>query len=112
MVKHLLMFYCVVKMVKSYIILSQVHVDDQADTTASEQTEPLPSTPRPDADDLKTDKAEEQHDKQSPRSPDPQNTEKVMLLKYKLCAVDLGRCVYRLRMQEMQHTEQGKTVDR
>lgn len=80
-------------MVKSHvIILSQVQGDVHAETTESEQTEPLHSTPRQDADDLKTDQTEELHDKQSPRSPDPQHAEKVMLLNYRLRAVDLAMC--------------------
>ncbi len=51
---------------------------DQADTTDSEQTEALNSTRLPD--DTTTDKQQEQQDNQSPRSSDPQHTEKVMLL--------------------------------
>ncbi|XP_038592387.1 DPY30 domain containing 2 isoform X2 [Micropterus salmoides] len=50
-------------------------VVDQADTTYSQQTEALRSTPSRDADDLQTDKTEERHDKQSPRSPDSKHTE-------------------------------------
>ncbi|XP_051273431.1 DPY30 domain containing 2 isoform X2 [Dicentrarchus labrax] len=52
-------------------------VVDQAATAESEQTDTLHSTPGGDADDLKTDKTEELHDKPSPRSPDQQDTEKV-----------------------------------
>lgn len=93
-----------------FCLTTALQVADRADTTESEQTEALHSTPSCDGDDLKTDKTEEPHDKQSPLS--PQHTEKVMLLKYRLCAGDIGCHVCGLRMQEMQDKEQGKTMDR
>ncbi|KAL3051766.1 hypothetical protein OYC64_001907 [Pagothenia borchgrevinki] len=49
-------------------------VVDGADTTESERTEALRSTPSRDPDDLETDKPDELQDKQSPRS--PRDTEK------------------------------------
>lgn len=63
-----------------FCLINALQVVDQADTTYSQQTEALRSTPSRDADDLQTDKTEERHDKQSPRSPDSKHTE-VMLLK-------------------------------
>lgn len=57
---------------------------DQAETAEPEQTEPLHSTPSQNADGLKTDTTEELRDKQSPRSLEPEDTEKVMLLKCSL----------------------------
>ncbi|XP_039991423.1 muscle M-line assembly protein unc-89-like isoform X3 [Xiphias gladius] len=52
-------------------------VVDEADTAELEQTEPRSTLDSQDADDLKTDKAQELHDTQSPRSPGAQDPEKV-----------------------------------
>lgn len=112
MAEHCLRFTVTVKQLNYtlFCLTTAPQVADRADTTESEQTEALGSAPGRDADDLKTDKTEELRDKQSPRS--PQHTEKVMLLKSRLCAGDIGCHVCRLRMQEMQDKAQGKTMDR
>nr|XP_020472204.1 DPY30 domain-containing protein 1-like [Monopterus albus] len=64
---------------------STAQVVDHPETTDPEQTESHSTLDSQGADDLKTDNTEELHDKQSPRFLD---TEKVMLLKYRLLADD------------------------
>lgn len=80
-----------------------LQVVDGADTTESERTEALRSTPSRDPDDLETDQPDELRDKQSPRS--PRDTKKVMKNVHEK---HVGCHVFRLRMQEMQDKERGK----
>lgn len=93
----------------NFCLTTALQVVDQADTTEPEQTEALHLTPGRDDDDLKTDETDELHDKQSPRS--PPHTEKVMLLKYRSCAADLGFHTL-TEDAEMQGKVKGKTMDR
>ena len=64
-----------------FCLTTAVQVVDEADATEPEPTEPHSTLDREEAGDLRTEKTEELHDTQSPRSPDDQGPEKVMLLK-------------------------------